>query len=41
MFSAVFSCRGGMEAQHAAPLLAFLKLNDELYSHVIREICAN
>ena len=31
MFSAVLSCCFGMEAQHAAPLLAFPKLNGDLY----------
>ena len=31
VFPGVFSCRIGMEAQHATPLLAFLKLNGELY----------
>ena len=32
----VLSCRFGMEAQHAAPLLVFPKLNGELNPHVIR-----
>ena len=30
MFFAVLPCRFGMEAQHAAPLLAFPQLNGEL-----------
>ena len=29
-FPPFFSCRVGMEAQHAAPLLAFTQLNGEL-----------
>ena len=32
----VLSCRFGMEAQHAAPLLVFPQLNGELNPHVIR-----
>ena len=36
MFFAVLSCCLGMEAQHAAPLLVFPKLNGELNPHVIR-----
>ena len=36
MFFAVLSCCWGMEAQHAAPLLVFPKLNGELNPHVIQ-----
>ena len=32
----VLSCRFGMEAQHAAPLLVFLQLNGELNPRLIR-----
>ena len=41
VFPAVLSCCFGMEAQHAAPLLTFLKLNGIYIFRVIREIHTN